>query len=136
MRDEITLDFEAIRPRPIVFVSIGEKRFHLTMEDNSSAAAFLEKLSEEGRITIDMRDYGNFEKVGELPWKLETNDARITARPGDLILCQGDKITIYYGENTWSLTRLGRLYVPSEDELREALGDGDVIAEFFVEWTE
>lgn len=33
-----------------------------------------------------MHDYGNFEKVGDLPWELPTNDEEITTKPGDIIL--------------------------------------------------
>lgn len=83
-----------------------------------------------------MHDYGSFEKVGNLPWKLPTNDEEITTEPGDLILYQGDKITVYYDENTWNFTKLGRLNATSE-EIKEVFGDKDEItASFFLEWTE
>ena len=137
MMREIIPDLEAMKPRPIVLVTIGEKRYHVSMEKNSSAEAFIRKLSTEGRLKIAMRDYGHFEKVGDLPWKLVTNDKEITTKPGDLILFQGDKIAIYYDENTWNFTKLGSLYVNSKEEyLKTVGGSGDVETEFFVEWTE
>lgn len=83
-----------------------------------------------------MHDYGNFEKVGDLPWELPTNDEEITTKPGDIILQQGNKITIYYDENQWNFTKIGKISYVDEEELREVLGDGDVTAEFSVEWTE
>ena len=83
-----------------------------------------------------MHDYGNFEKVGDLPWELPTNDEEITTKPGDIILYQGNKITIYYDENQWNFTKIGKISYVDEEELREVLGDGDVTAEFSVEWTE
>ena len=43
---------------------------------------------------------------------------------------------VYYAENTWSLTRLGRITGVSEEELREVLGDGDARVSFWLEWTE
>ncbi len=43
---------------------------------------------------------------------------------GDIILYQGNQITVYYAQNTWNFTRLGRIDDPSG--LREALGVGDV----------
>ena len=49
----------------------------------------------KGSITIDMHDYGNFEKVGPLPSSLPRNDTQITTEPGDIILYQGNQITIY-----------------------------------------
>lgn len=43
-----------------------------------------------------MHDYGNFEKVGSLPKSLPRNDKQISTEPGDIILYQGNQITIYY----------------------------------------
>ncbi|MBD5555112.1 MAG: hypothetical protein HDQ95_07175 [Roseburia sp.] len=122
-------------PNAFVAVKVGEDIFTIDLEDNSSADAFYEKLK-EGNIEIVMHDYGSFEKVGNLPWKLPTNDEEITTEPGDLILYQGDKITVYYDENTWNFTKLGRLNATSE-EIKEAFGDKDEItASFFLEGTE
>ncbi|MPN07297.1 hypothetical protein SDC9_154563 [bioreactor metagenome] len=73
-----------------------------------------------------MSDYGNFEKVGELGTTLPRNDESITTKPGDIILYQGNQITIYYDTNTWEFTRLGRINDVSPQELRGILGDGDV----------
>lgn len=69
-------------------------------------------------------DYGNFEKVGSLGTTLPCSDEQITTAPGDIILYQGNQITVYYAPNTWSFTRLGRIDDPSGLEL--ALGDGNV----------
>ena len=83
-----------------------------------------------------MHDYGNFEKVGELPWSITRSDSEITTRPGDLILYQGNQITIYYDENTWNFTRLGRLDA-TEEEIKEAFGGKEnITVEFYAEWTE
>lgn len=46
----------------------------------------------------------------------------------DVILYQGNQITIYYGTNTWSFTRLARIDAPIG--LREKLGDGAVTVTF------
>lgn len=35
---------------------------------------------------------------------------------------------IYYGTNSWSLTRLGKITNASKSELREILGGGNVTA--------
>ncbi len=121
-------------PSPVVFVEINGTVFTADMEDNSSADELIEKLS-AGEITVDMQDYGGFEKVGDLPWSLSTNDEQITTSAGDIILYQGNKITIYYGENTWEFTKLGKVNATRE-QLLEAMGDGDISARFFVEWTE
>lgn len=124
-----------IKPTAIPVVSIGDRTFAIDLESNSSAEAFLEKIKSEP-LTVDMSDYGNFEKVGDLPWELPTNDKEITTKPGDIILYQGNKITIYYDENTWSFTKLGSISSGDAEVLREVLGSGDITAEFSVEWTE
>lgn len=99
-------------------------------EDNSSADAFRELLS-EGSVTINMSDYGNFEKVGDIGTELPRNDEQITTEPGDIILYQGNKITIYYDTNSWNFTKLGRITsIISDDSLKEVLGEGDVTVRF------
>ena len=95
-------------------------------ENNSSAEAFLNLLA-KGDVTVKMHDYGNFEKVGSLGTSLPTNDQSITTVPGDVILYQGNQITIYYDTNTWSFTRLGRVQGMTQAELREALGEDPTV---------
>ena len=122
-------------PTAFLTVSTGDRFFSVELENNISADAFFEKIR-SGGISVEMHDYGNFEKVGDLPWDLPRNDEEITTQPGDLILYQGNKITVYYAENTWTFTRLGRLNA-TEEVITEAFGGKDDIqAEFFVEWTE
>ena len=112
------------REETMIYAHIGERTLTIRPENNSSAEAFAALLA-EGDITVDMHDYGGFEKVGPLGASLVTNDTRITTEPGDVILYQGNQITIYYDVNTWSFTRLGRVQDLTADELRKALGDGD-----------
>lgn len=104
-------------------ITVGEYEFSADWEDNSSAQAFRELL-EQGPLTITMSDYGGFEKVGPLGTTLERNDTQITTEPGDVILYQGSQITIYYGTNTWSFTRLAKIRDPSD--LQQKLGQGTV----------
>ena len=97
--------------------------------DNSSADAFLDLLK-AGDITIGMQDYGSFEKVGPLGATLPRNDEQITTEPGDVILFQGNQVTIYYDVNSWSFTRIGRVQGLSQTELKEILGDGNAVITF------
>ena len=99
--------------------------FTAQLEDNSSAAALAELLA-SGPITIDMHDYSNFEKVGNLGTSLPTNNEQITTVAGDVILYQGNQITIYYDQNSWNFTRLGHIENATRETLLEALGTGDV----------
>lgn len=112
-----------------VRVFVGGETLAIELADNSSAEAFANLLA-EGPLTIEMTDYGGFEKVGSLGASLPANDASITAEPGDVILYQGDKITIYYGTNSWSFTHLGRVRGVDQDELERILGEGKITAVF------
>ena len=103
--------------------------------NNPSADAFIEKLN-SGEVEVDMHDYGGFEKVGQLPWTLERNDEQITTEPGDVILYQGNQITIYYDQNTWDFTRLAKIDDVTKEELLDAFGDGNVTVAFWLEWSE
>ena len=106
-------------------ISVNGTELTATLENNSSAQALAELLK-QGNITVDMSDYGNFEKVGDLPQSLPKNDEKITTVPGDIILYQGNKITIYYDENTWDFTKLGHINNITQEELKTLLGNGDV----------
>ena len=111
-------------------ITIGDQELLAAFADNSSAEEFRELLA-QGPLTIEMEDYGGFEKVGPLGTTLTRNDTRITTEPGDVILYQGNQITIYYGTNSWSFTRLARIDDPSG--LQEVLGEGAVSVTFSLE---
>ena len=113
----------------MIYAHIGERVLAIRPADNSSAAAFA-ALLKQGDVTVSMHDYGSFEKVGPLGTSLPTNDEPITTEPGDVILYQGNQITIYYAQNTWTFTRLGKVQGLTAAELQEALGDGDPTVTF------
>ena len=106
-----------------------------TLADNSSATAFYELLK-KGPLTVKMVDYGNFEKYGPIGTSLPRNDTQITTEAGDIILYQGNQITIYYDTNSWNFTRLGKVVSKgstttiTQAELKKILGNGDVTAVF------
>ena len=109
----------------------GSHTLAATLADNASAMSFYELL-EKGPVTIKMTDYGNFEKVGPLGTKLPRNDTQITTQAGDIILYQGNQITIYYDKNSWNFTRLGKVDGVTQAALIKILGKGNVTAVFSV----
>lgn len=109
------------------YVHIGAETFSATFAENIGAQALKELLA-GGDITIQMRDYGGFEKVGPLGQSLPTSNSQTTTQSGDIVLYQGNQVVIFYGSNTWSYTRLGRIDNLSGWE--EALGRGDVSVTF------
>lgn len=113
----------------MVALDVNGHRLDVRLEDNSSAQAFAVLLA-DGPITVSMDDYANMEKVGLLPQSLPRNDAQTSVGPGDVILYQGNQITVYYDTNAWNFTKLGHVQGMDEAELRDALGAGSVEATF------
>ena len=109
---------------PVLQIEANGNTFLADFEDNSSAEALIEQLK-GGSITIDMHDYGNFEKVGELPFTLPRNDEQITTEPGDVILYLGNNLTIYYDVNSWDFTRVAKIR-GADSTIKDKLGDGNV----------
>ncbi len=93
------MDNESMKITIEVTSDTGTYKLSATLLDNSSSTAFYSAL-EKAPITVDMHDYGNFEKVGSLGRSFPRNDTHITTEPGDIILYQGNQISIYYDENT------------------------------------
>ena len=98
-----------------------------TLYDNSSSRALVELL-QKGSVTIDMHDFSNFEKVGDLPVTLPRNDTSTDTDAGDLILYLGKRFVIYYDKNSWDFTPLGKIDNITKPELKKILGKGNVTA--------
>ena len=111
-------------------IEVNGNTFYADFEDNSSAKALKEKL-QAGSLTLEMEDYGGFEKVGDLPFSLPTNDGNITTSAGDVILYQGNKLTIYYDTNTWNFTKVAKIR-DADSSLKSKLGEGNVKATFTI----
>ena len=110
-----------------IYITIGEETHTVTMEDNVGTRALVAALQTDN-ITYVAHDYGNFEKVGYVGQSFPTADHQITTAAGDLVLYNGDNICIFYGSNSWSYTRIGKLDILSADEVRRFVkaGEGEV----------
>lgn len=106
-------------------IQIGDTVFTATLAENSSVEA-LKELMADGSLTLDMSDYANMEKGADLGVTLPQNDRQMNTRAGDIILYQGRTLAIYYDTNSWSLTPIGKIDNVNEEELKAALGIGDV----------
>ena len=102
-----------------------------TLSHNPSAEAFYALLL-DGPLTLDMHDYGGFEKAGDLSAPLPRSDESITTAPGDIILYLGSQVTIYYDVNSWNLTLLGHIDDATGENMRAFLGDGNPTVTFSV----
>lgn len=108
-----------------MYIKINDKILTATLENNSSVESLIEKL-QQADITINMSDYSNFEKVGNLGFDLPRNDKQISTDYGDLILYQGNSFVIYYDKNNWNFTKLGHIDNITQEELKQVLGKDDV----------
>lgn len=108
-----------------IFARFNSNILKIDLADNSSSKALVDRLK-EGDVTVDLEDYGGFEKSGDLGFTLPRNDKQMHTVSGDVILYQGRTFVIYYDENDWSLTSLGKVVDPDPSGLRELLGEGGV----------
>lgn len=112
----------------VMKIKIGNKEFTAELEDNSSVDA-LKMLMKDG-LTLDMSDYAGMEKGADLGSVLPQNNVPMNTEPGDIILYQGRTLVIYYDTNSWSLTPIGKINNVNADELKKALGKGNVTVTF------
>lgn len=103
-----------------ILLTVGDNSVSATLVDNNATQELI-NLLKEGPISIQMNDYGGFEKVGILPQPLPTSNTQTTAEPGDIMLYQGNNIVIFYGSNSWSYTRLGKIDNTTSAELSQFL---------------
>ncbi|MDO4649400.1 MAG: cyclophilin-like fold protein, partial [Eubacteriales bacterium] len=129
MKPTETIDENAEEEITKMTVTVGGKNFSATLEENDAVTEFIQMM-QENSVTIDMSDYSGFEKVGSLGRNLTTSNEQTTTTAGDIVLYNGNQIVIFYGSNSWSYTRLGKI-----DDLsgwEAALGSGDVSVTFSV----
>lgn len=104
-------------------MKIGDTSVDVTWEDNDSIKE-LNKLAESG-LSISMSMYGGFEQVGSIGQSIIRNDVQMTTQSGDIVLYSGNQLVVFYGSNSWSYTKLGKINL-SQKELEKLLGNGDV----------
>ena len=102
-----------------MWMTVGERRFAITLTDNAAARAFAAQLP----LTLDMSELNGNEKHAKLPKALPANASQPgTIRNGDLMLYGTDPLVVFYStfDSSYSYTRLGRVDDPAG--LAKALG--------------
>ena len=107
-----------------MYITIDGQTQDVTLVDNQATKTLVEKL-QQAPVTVTLNSSGGFEIWGALGFSLPTNNEQINAQPGDIILYNGSNICIFYGSNSWSYTRLGKIDGLSESELRTFLKAGE-----------
>ena len=93
--------------------------------ENNAAVEALAAEAETGDIVVKMSMYGGNEQFGPLGKSYPASNRQVTTSNGDIVLFNNDQIVVFYGSNTWSYTKLGRMALP-EDEVTELLSNGDI----------
>ena len=106
-----------------MYITIDGQTRGVTLADTQAAQELASKL-QDGPITVTLNDNGGFEIWGSLGFLLTSSNQQMTAQPGDVILYSGSNICIFYGSNSWSYTRLGKIDGLSANELRTFLKGG------------
>ena len=109
-----------------ITISVNNSIIKVALEENEATEVLKEKL-EEGYVVVNANEYGGFEKVGMLGFSLPKSDQQMNVKAGDVVLYQGNQISIFYASNSWNYTKLGRVTNLTSEELKEVLGDGDVM---------
>ena len=107
-----------------MYITIDGQTQAVTLVDNQATKTLVEKL-QQAPVTVTLNSSGGFEIWGALGFSLPTSNEQINAQPGDVILYNGSNICIFYGTNSWSYTRLGKIDGLSESQLRTFLKAGE-----------
>lgn len=110
-----------------MWMTIGQRRFAITLADTEAARAFAGLLP----LTIDMDDLNRNEKHAQLPTALPTAEIRPgRIHRGDLMLYGSRTLVVFYEsfDSPYRYTRLGRVDDPAG--LALALGSGSVRIRF------
>ncbi len=118
-----TQNFQSSSDATKMYITIDGRTQSVTLADNEAAKGLVERLK-NGSVTVTLNSSGDFEIWGNLGFSLTTSNRQITAQPGDVILYNGSNICIFYGTNSWSYTRLGKIDGMNANELRTFLKAG------------
>ena len=103
---------------------IDDINLDVTWEDNDSVKELMKLAKDE--LIINMHEYGGFEQTGSIGKSIKRNDKQIDVIPGDIVLYNGNAISIFYNPSSWSYTRLGHINL-SNEELNKLLNKEKVI---------
>lgn len=112
-------------------MTVDGKRVDVDWEDNPSVDAI--KALARDTLTVEMHRYGGFEQTGSMAKSIVRNDSGIDVGPGDIVLYNGIQICLYFDDNSYSFTRLGKMTGMSAAEITDMLDKPNVTAVFTLE---
>ena len=113
-----------------LILTVDGKKIPVNWEDNPSVNAI--KTLAMDTLTIEMSRYGGFEQTGNIGRSIVRNDTHISVGCGDIVLYNGKQICLYFDDNSYSFTRLGKMDM-ADDEIVKILDVPGVKAVFTLE---
>ena len=107
-----------------MYITIGGITKTVTLVENAATRELVARL-QSAPIAVTLNSSGGFEIWGSLGFSLPTSNEQVNAQPGDIVLYNGSNICMFYGTNSWSYTRLGKIDGLTESELRTFLKAGE-----------
>ena len=98
--------------------------------ENNDSVREIKKFLFDKDLIIKTSRYSDFEQVGNMGHSFKTNNKNIKTYPGDIVLYNGNQIVIFYGSNSWSYTKLGRLSSKTQSELKNLLDKSNLTLRF------
>ena len=98
-------------------ITIEDRTVTMSLVNNKATQALVAKL-EQAPVTVTLNSSGGFEIWGALGFSLPT-------QPGDVVQYNGSNICLFYGSNSWSYTRLGKIDKLNTSELKSFLKGGE-----------
>jgi hypothetical protein len=127
--DKVNLSNTVMTNKQLI-IKVGSGTFNATLQQNATAAAFIDLLP----LTVNMTELNGNEKYFDLSDRLPTNASNPkTIQNGDLMLYGSNTLVLFYKSfsTPYSYTKLGEIDNPAG--LATALGSGNVKVTFEVQ---
>ena len=96
-----------------LILTVDGNKIPVKWNDNASVNA-VKKLAKD-TLTIEMSRYGGFEQTGHIGKSIVRDDKSIDVGCGDIVLYNSEQICLYFSDNSYSFTRLGKIDMSDED---------------------
>lgn len=104
-------------------IEINYHELEAVIFENDATAQLMSLLANMDLI-LNLEDFMQVEKLGDLGMPLPHKDRKVTANAGDLLLYMGSMFVLTYTKTEDKFVKLGRIENISENELRSIVGTG------------
>lgn len=113
-------------------IQLNGQKVHVIWEDNDAVGQLREEVQKKV-LEVKLRRYGNHEQVGSLGKNYPRNDCAVEAKPGDIMLYQGNQIVLFYDNHSWDYTKLGKVSFHEWEKVKEILRQKSVTLKILLE---